>query len=103
MATDVIEQIETHIQKQPPYNLILLDDNDHTESYVINMCMKLFKYSKEKGKQIALEVHNTGRSILYTGSLEVVEFKQEQVHAFGRDIFVFHCKGSMTAIIEKAV
>ena len=103
MSTAIIEETETVVRKQPPYNLILLNDDDHTESYVISMCMKLFGHPKAKGKQIALEVHNTGRSILYTGSLEVVELKQEQVHSFGRDFFVLRCKGSMTAIIEKAV
>jgi len=103
MNTATIEETETIVKKQPPYNLILLNDDDHTESYVISMCMKLFGYSKTKGKNIALEVHNTGRSIIYTGSFEVVELKQEQVHSFGRDIFVMRCKGSMTAVIEKVV
>lgn len=88
---------------QPPYNLVLLDDDDHSDKYVIQMCQTIFGYPPEKGMQIAKEVNSQKRVIIYSGSLEVVEFKQEQVHAFGPDPLIQRCQGSMTAVIEKAV
>lgn len=88
---------------QPPYNLILLDDDDHTDKYVIHMCQTLFGYPIEKGMQIAKEVHAQKRVIIFSGSLEVVEFKQEQVLAFGPDPLIQRCQGSMSCVIEKSV
>ena len=65
-------------KKQPPYNVVLLDDDDHTYEYVIQMLGKLFRHGLEKAFLMACEVDVTGRVILLTSA------------------------GSMTAIIEPA-
>jgi ATP-dependent Clp protease adaptor protein ClpS len=103
MSTSTIEQNDTTVRRQPPYHLILLDDNDHTVDYVVLMCANLFGHSAEKAVAVAKEVHTKGRSIVFTGALEVVELKQEQVHAFGPDPLVPRCRGSMTAEIQASV
>ncbi len=89
-------------KRQPPYNVILLNDDDHTFEYVVAMCQKIFGYPLEKGLQLAAEVHVTKRCILWTGSLEQAELKQEQIHSLGKDELVDRCQGSMTAILEPA-
>jgi ATP-dependent Clp protease adaptor protein ClpS len=100
---DVSEQEEVKVKRQPPYNVILLNDDDHTFEYVIAMMQVLFGYPRERGQQIADEVHNTGRCIVLTTTREHAELKQEQIHAFGPDPFSSRdCKGSMTAVIEPA-
>jgi len=91
-------------KRQPPYNVVLLDDDDHTFEYVIAMLQQLFGYPREKGYQMAVEVHTTGRVIVLTTTKEHAELKQDQIHAFGPDPFSSrHCAGSMTAIIEPAL
>jgi ATP-dependent Clp protease adaptor protein ClpS len=93
---------ESKVKRQPPYNVILLNDDDHTVDYVINMMQKLFGHPPEKGFAIAKEVHEKGRCIVATTTLEHAELKQEQIHAFGPDKLVARCKGSMSAEIEPA-
>ena len=57
----------------------------------------LFGYPREKGFQMAMEVHTTGRVILLTTTKEHAELKQEQIHAFGPDpLSSKECAGSMT-------
>jgi ATP-dependent Clp protease adaptor protein ClpS len=91
-------------KRQPPYNVVLLDDDYHTFEYVITMLQQLFGYPREKGFQMAMEVHTTGRVILLTTSKEYAELKQDQIHAFGPDpLSSKECVGSMTAIIEPAM
>jgi ATP-dependent Clp protease adaptor protein ClpS len=91
-------------KRQPPYNVILLNDDDHTFHYVIAMMQELFGHPPEKGYQIALEVHNSGRCIVLTTSKEHAELKQDQIHAYGPDPHSSKdCQGSMTAIIEPAM
>lgn len=92
----------TDAQKEPPYHLILLDDNEHTYQYVIAMLGSVFGYAPEKGFAIACVVDSQGQAILMTGGLEAVRLKQDQVHAYGADSLMPECKGSMTAVIEPA-
>ena len=97
-------KLEERTKRQPPYNVVLLDDDDHTYEYVIGMLQQLFGYPREKGYQMAREVDSTGRVIVLTTSKEHAELKQEQIHAFGPDPYSSReCKGSMTAIIEPAL
>ncbi len=100
---EVEEKEETQTKRQPPYNVVLLDDDDHTYEYVIVMLQQLFGYPREKGYLLAKEVDATGRVILLTTTKEHAELKQDQIHAFGPDPFSSRaCAGSMTAIIEPA-
>jgi ATP-dependent Clp protease adaptor protein ClpS len=94
---------EEHLKRQPPYNVVLLNDDDHTYEYVITMLQQLFGYPREKGFQMAREVDTTGRVIVLTTSKEHAELKRDQIHAFGPDpLSSRECKGSMSAIIEPA-
>ena len=47
---------EEKTRKMPMYNVVLLDDDDHTFEYVIGMLQQLFGYPREKGFQMAIEV-----------------------------------------------
>jgi ATP-dependent Clp protease adaptor protein ClpS len=96
------ELLDRKLKRQPPYNVILLNDDDHTVDYVVHMMQNLFGHLVEKGLQIAREVHETGRCIVYTCTKELAELKQEQIHAFGPDKLLDRCKGSMSAEIEPA-
>jgi ATP-dependent Clp protease adaptor protein ClpS len=95
---------EEHVKRQPPYNVVLLDDDEHTFEYVIAMLQQLFGYPREKGYQMALEVHTSGRCVVLTTTREHAELKRDQIHAFGPDPYSSkECKGSMSAVIEPAV
>ena len=89
-------------KKQPPYNVILHNDDDHSFDYVIRMLKELFAHPEEKGFQMAEEVHTKGKVIVCTTSLERAELKRDQIHAFGPDKGIPRCKGSMSASIEPA-
>ena len=86
----------------PPYNVVLLDDNDHSYEYVIEMLGKLFGYGEEKAYQMAREVDTTGRVIVLTTHKEKAELKRDQIAAYGADIRMERSNGSMSAIIEPA-
>ncbi len=86
----------------PPYRVVLLDDDDHTYDYVIEMLQKQFVFSQEQAFRHAVEVDTKGRTILMTGALSEAEFGRDQVHAFGPDRRLPRSKGSMSAVIEPA-
>jgi ATP-dependent Clp protease adaptor protein ClpS len=89
-------------KRLPPYNVVLLDDDDHSYDYVIEMLGKVFGYAKEKAYLLAREVDGSGRVIVLTTHKERAELKRDQILAYGRDARISACRGSMTAIIEPA-
>jgi ATP-dependent Clp protease adaptor protein ClpS len=98
------EKVRPHkkIDKLPPYNVVLLDDNDHTYEYVIKMLHDLFGHPAPTGYRMAEEVNSSGRVIVMTTHKEKAELKRDQIHGFGADVRIASCKGSMSAMIEPA-
>jgi len=89
-------------QQLPPYNVVLLNDDDHTYAYVIQLLRTVFAYSEEKGYQLARRVDDCQRAVVFTTHKELAELKREQIQSFGTDHRISSCKGSMSAIIEPA-
>jgi ATP-dependent Clp protease adaptor protein ClpS len=98
--TDLKPVSDKRPTRQPPYNVVLLDDDEHTYEYVIDMLQKVFHMPRERGFQVAKEVDSNKRAILLTTTLEHAELKQEQVHGFGPDKLIAGCKGAMTVVLE---
>jgi ATP-dependent Clp protease adaptor protein ClpS len=94
---------ETRPMPAPLWHVVLLDDDDHTYDYVIEMLGKLFGHSLETAFQMACEVDTTGRVIVDTTSRERAELKRDQIHAYGRDWRLERSQGSMSATLEPAV
>ncbi len=99
---DVETQEDVRTRRQPPYHVVLLNDDDHSYEYVILMLRELFGHSIERGFELAKEVDTKGRAVVCTTSLERAELKREQIHAYGPDPRIPRCKGSMTAELEAA-
>jgi len=86
----------------PLYRVVLLDDDDHTYDYVIEMLQKIFVFTLEEAYRHAEEVDATGRTILITCEKPQAEFARDQVIAYGADWRLERSKGSMSAIVEPA-
>lgn len=86
----------------PLWHVVLLDDDDHTYAYVVEMLNKLFGHSLERAYQMACEVDAAGRVVVETTVFERAEFKQQQIHAYGPDWRIERCAGSMSAVLEPA-
>jgi ATP-dependent Clp protease adaptor protein ClpS len=89
-------------RKLPPYNVILLDDDEHTYAYVIEMLQKIFAHGEQQAYKMAKEVDETGRVIVLTTHKERAELKRDQIHGFGADPRLEASRASMRATIEPA-
>ena len=87
-------------KRQPRYNVILWDDDDHSYDYVVVMMKALFGHNLEMGFKIAQQVDASGRGICLTTTREHAELKRDQIHSYGKDQFIDRCQGSMSASIE---
>jgi ATP-dependent Clp protease adaptor protein ClpS len=95
-------EITGEVAKSPLYRVVLLDDDDHTYDYVIEMLQKIFIFTAEQALRHAQEVDAMGRTVLITCELPEAEFARDQVHAYGRDWRLPRSKGSMSAVVEPA-
>ena len=93
---------ETRTKRQPPYNVILFNDEEHTFDYVIELIMKLFAHAKPMAEALTWKIHNTGRAIVLTTHRELAELKREQVLAYGPDPRMSISKGPIGCAIEAA-
>ena len=89
---------------EPRFELlvVLLDDDDHTYDYVIEMLCKLFFKTVEEAYRNAVEVDSAGRTIVMTCEKEAAEYARDQIHGYGADWRMPKCKGSMSAVLEPA-
>ena len=87
-------------QRVPLYHVVLLDDDDHTYDYVVEMLCKLFFMAAETAFQHAVEVDTSGRTIVMTCERAQAEFGRDQIQSYGADPRMPKSRGSMKAMIE---
>ncbi|GJQ28767.1 MAG: ATP-dependent Clp protease ClpS [Phycisphaerae bacterium] len=104
MSTGTQTRTDTKPDTDQPraWNVVLLDDDDHTYEYVIRMVQELFAYGPEKAFRAAQSVDEHGRVVLLTTHKEHAELKRDQVLAYGKDALLARSQGSMSAVIEPA-
>ncbi len=87
----------------PAFNVVLLDDNDHTDVYVVEMLNHLFGHTSDRAAEMAVQVTAAGRVIVMTTHKELAELKRDQILGYGADPRLQNSKGSMGAVIEPVV
>jgi ATP-dependent Clp protease adaptor protein ClpS len=100
--TSVFPEIGSSPRLESLYHVIILNDDDHTIDYVVEMLQAVLGVGMYTALSCTLEADRTGSSIVYTCPLEVAETKRDQIHAYGPDWRLPHSKGSVAALIEPA-
>lgn len=101
-TTTPVQKKDREEQHARLFHVILLDDDEHTYEYVIEMLQKLFFVPIQLAFQHAVEVDTTGRTIVITCELLQAEFARDQIQTYGADPRMPKSKGSMSAIIVPA-
>ena len=99
VAPEIVFEEDLNLDK--PWHVVLLDDDHHTYEYVIEMLGVLFGHTIDKAFQMACEVDEKKRVIVWTGHREIAELKQQQIHEYGAD-WRMTSDGSMSARLEQA-
>ncbi len=91
-----------HEEHAKLYKVVLLDDDEHTYDYVVEMLQKLFFMSADDALNHAVEVDKAKRTVVLTAEIGPAEFAQTQIHSYGADWRMPQSKGSMSAVVEPA-
>jgi ATP-dependent Clp protease adaptor protein ClpS len=100
LDTDTNQSTKDELSKL--YHVIILNDDEHTFEYVIEMLQSVFKITYATAFAHTVEADSTGSSIILTTSLEEAEQKRDQVHAYGPDWRMPNSRGSVAALVEPA-
>ncbi len=65
-----------------PWTVIVYDDPINLMQYVTMVFKKVFGYSEEKATVLMRQVHEKGRSLVWSGEKEKAEFYVQQLHSF---------------------
>ena len=66
---------------------MVLNDDLHSFDYVIHTFQKVFGYAPEKCFQLAMQIHEQGRGIVWSGPKEVAELKRDLIRSAGPDTY----------------
>jgi ATP-dependent Clp protease adaptor protein ClpS len=89
-------------QREKLYHVIILNDDEHSYEYVIEMLQSVFGISTPVAIAHTMEADSTGSSIVMTCPLEEAEQKRDGVHAYGPDWRMPASRGSVAALVEPA-
>ncbi|MHA3770132.1 ATP-dependent Clp protease adapter ClpS [Verrucomicrobiota bacterium sgz303538] len=83
MSETIFEQ-ETRTDEalDVPWNVVVHNDHINLMSYVTMVFQKVFGFSREKAELHMLEVHQKGRSIVWSGLREPAEVYVQQLHGY---------------------
>jgi len=75
-------ETKTEVALDVPWNVVVHNDPVNLMSYVTMVFRRVFGYSKEKAEQHMMEVHQKGRSVVWSGGRERAELYVQQLHGY---------------------
>jgi ATP-dependent Clp protease adaptor protein ClpS len=72
-------------KRQPPYAVVLHNDDYNGMDFVVGALRKVFRYSLVHAVKLMMKAHVSGQCIVWTGPLEVAELKADQLRSCGAD------------------
>lgn len=78
----VVQEPESETALDLPWNVVVHNDPVNLMSYVTRVFMKVFGYSKTRAEKHMMEVHQKGRSVLWSGLREPAEAYVQQLHGY---------------------
>ena len=92
----------TDMQHEKLYHDIILNDDEHSFEYVIEMLQSVFGFSYATASARTVEADTTGSSLVLTAGQSEAEKKRDLVHAYGPDWRMPNSRGPVTALVEPA-
>jgi len=80
-ATQSETDRETRVETARPWNVVVHDDPVTLMIYVTSAFMEVFGYAREKAHRLMMEVHTTGRAVVWTGDREQAEVYVHKLQA----------------------
>jgi ATP-dependent Clp protease adaptor protein ClpS len=81
-GTVLVDETKTDAALDLPWNVIVHNDPINLMSYVTLVFQRVFGYSRQKAETLMLEVHQRGRSLVWSGAREQAEMYVHQLQEY---------------------
>jgi ATP-dependent Clp protease adaptor protein ClpS len=96
-------KIDEKVKSLPLWKVIILNDEEHSYDFVVQLLMEVFSHNIDKAIQLTIEIDKEGQAIVDTTTKERAELKQDQVKSKGRDPRMgARSTGPLKCVIEPA-
>lgn len=82
-VSDTLTTTDREVETARPWNVVVWDDPVTPMDVVVVIFRKIFGYATEKATRLMLQVHNEGRSIVWSGERDLAEGYCVQLHTHG--------------------
>jgi ATP-dependent Clp protease adaptor protein ClpS len=82
MPTITEPEVDTRSKILPPYHVLIENDDDHSQQFVVAVLRKVFGYDEPKAISLMHTAEEHGEAVVWTGAKEVAELKLEQLRTF---------------------
>jgi len=79
--SDTLTKTRAGTSLDVPWNVIVYDDPVNLMGYVTYVLMKIFGYDEKKAAVLMMQVHQQGKSLVWTGQREKAEFYVQQLQS----------------------
>jgi ATP-dependent Clp protease adaptor protein ClpS len=88
---------DTRPKVLPPYHVLIEDDDDHSQVFVVLALRKVFGYDLEQATLLMSTAEQAGEAVVWTGPKEVAELKLDQLRTLhekrdDRDLGPLRCR-----------
>ncbi len=83
-------QATTKPKAQPPYAVVLHNDDVNGVDFVVRTLRKVFRYGLVKAIKLTMQAHFYGKAVVWSGMKEHAEFKADQLRSCGPDPMMVH-------------
>jgi ATP-dependent Clp protease adaptor protein ClpS len=81
-GTVLVDETKSAPALEVPWNVIVHNDPINLMTYVTHVFQRVFGYPRQKAEVLMLEVHQKGRSLVWSGAREQAEMYVHQLHAY---------------------
>ncbi len=88
-AVDTDIDIQRFVERCPPYQVILHNDDHHgMDEVIVALCRSVPGIGEQKAVMIMLEAHYTGRAVVIVCPQEQAEFYAERLGTYGLTVTI---------------
>ena len=80
--TQIVTESDTDVDPDLPWNVVVYDDPVNLMGFVTMVLRRVFGYTEAKATELMLEVHNAGKSVVWSGNREKAELYVQQLQSF---------------------
>ena len=77
-----LEEVDTEEARAVPWNVIVHNDPINLMSYVTMVFQRVFGYARDSAERHMMEVHQQGRSLVWSGGREQAEHYVHLLHSY---------------------